>query len=323
MKTRLYLVSAMLVLVGLMIYGFVVSFSSESSSGGSNNESLDIDISRLEESDTDILGFYLDEDWESDYRTMMDAGARVVNLVSDDTFFLVWAPEGYSEMQDRRVMVVLHGSSRTAYDEAESELEKAQEHGYAIVAIQWWVSNPYRHLKAAEVYKIVDLALRYMEYKYGSDLEKVALEGYSRGSIISYEVAFWDLYNDTNYFALIISNQGGLRHYINAGFLDELQHGLYGAAPFEGAHFFMYCGMEDEAFGAEVCYTMQETKAILEEYGAIIERFIQDPMGLHTGYHRSDEYHEEAIQTFIALTSDSDAVPGTGGNNTVNMTGGF
>jgi len=295
-----------------VVYGLVEFLSGDSSSGGSNNQSVDINISRLEESDTDILGFYLDEDWERDYRKMMDAGARVVNLESLNTFFLIWVPQGYSEMEDRRVMVVMHGSARTAYDEAETELEKAQEHGYAIVAVQWWGARPSRHLKAAGVHEVIDIALRYTEFKYGSELDKVALEGYSRGSIISYEVTFWDRYEGTDYFALTISNQGGLTNYINTGFLDKLQSGEYGAEPFEGARFFMYCGMEDEAFGIEVCYRMQETKDIIEGYGATVERFIQDPEGLHTGYHRSDEYHEEAIQTFIALTSEVEEPSDTG-----------
>lgn len=263
-------------------------------------ELLEIDLATLEEASTDILGLYSES---PNYQTMMNAGARVVNLDAKGTFFLVWVPDGYSELDQRRVMVAVHGSDGTAYAQAEHELEMARRYGYAIVGIQWWLGRPEVYLSPSEMYPVVDVALRYMKLKYDSELDKVCYEGFSRGSANSYEVTFWDRYIGTNYFSLTVSHSGGIPPDQLTPFFKELLSGKYGSSPFQGTHFFMYCGMKDEEWGIQQCCNMRFTKGIIEQYGAKIERFIEDPNGSHGGYHNTAEYHESAIQIFIGLTS--------------------
>lgn len=264
------------------------------------NSRRPIDISKLRETETDFLGLYKQS---PNYAPMMEAGARIVNLEDRGTFFLVWVPDGYSQLTHKRVMVAVHGSEGTAYAEAQDELVMAREYGYAIVGVQWWLGHDEAYLEPSEVYDIIDIALRYMKFKYGSELNKVAYEGFSRGSSISYEVTFWDRKRHTKYFALTISHSGGMPPEAPTPFFQRLLAGDYGAAPFAHTHFFMYCGLKDEEWGPEQCRYMHNAKEIIERYGAKIERFIEDPEGAHGGYHGTPEYHRAAIRIFIKLTS--------------------
>lgn len=261
-----------------------------------------VDVSKLVEEDNDILGLY-PKPRTLDYR-FIGEGARVVNLEEMDTFFVVWVPEGYTDMADRRVVVLLHGSGYTAYHEARIEGRKAINYGYeyAIVSIQWrvrdsvYLEDDNDYLKAEEVYDVIDVALRYMEYRYGSELDKVALRGFSRGAKISYEVTFHDRDRGNDYFALTIASAGGLPQTNSSEFSENLQAGEYGPAPLARTRFFMYCGMQD----GDTCDQMQSTKDILEQYGATVERFIEDPDAKHECY----TFIPEAIDLFSELTSD-------------------
>ncbi len=143
-----------------------------------------------------------------------------------------------------------------------------------------------------------------MQSQYGSDMRKVACEGLSRGAAISYEVTWEDRRHGTNYFALTISHSGGIPLELPPPFIQRLLAGEYGTAPFAGAHFFMYCGMQDEEWGAEMCRQMRHAKNLMQQYGAVIEGFIEDANGKHRGYHLNAQHHEAGVQTFIRLTSD-------------------
>jgi hypothetical protein len=260
---------------------------------------FDIDVSTLKESTTDLLGLSATS---RNYRPMMEAGAKIVNLDSAGTFFLVWLPEGYSKEVSKRVMVAIHGSDGTAYAESQDELTNAQKYKYAIIGIQWWLGRPESYLNPSQVYEIIDLALRYIDFKYGADLHKVCYEGFSRGSAVSYEVTYWDRQCKTNYFAMTVSHSGGIPPDQPTPFFKSLTSGKYGYSPFVGTHFFMYSGMKDEEWGTRQCDYMRYTRDTIEKYGAHIVKFIEDPEGGHRGYHLNNAYHEAAIKLFIELT---------------------
>lgn len=255
----------------------------------------------LEETDTDQLGLYASS---PNYRTVMDAGARVVNLSEPATFFVLWVPEDYADRAARRVLVAAHGSRGTAYAEIDQELEFADQYGYALVAVQWWLPQSDQYLEPDVVHEIITVALDYMQSRYGTDVHKAAYTGFSRGSAISYEVTFYDRQTGTEYFALTISHSGGVPLTGGRPFFAELEAGAYGAEPFAGTHFFMYCGMQDEYWGTEQCAQMHNAEQIVSGYGATIDQFIEDPDGGHTGFRDNPEYHEQAILRFIELTAD-------------------
>lgn len=268
--------------------------------GTTTSTSTTIDVTTLTETTTDSLGSYTHD--SSSYNTMMSAGAKIVNVSQLNTWFLIWVPSDYSSQAVRRVMIAAHGTGGTAYAESKDELSWAQANHYAVLAPQWWMSATDSYLDPAAVYQVIDTGMRYLIWKYGAQQGKAAYEGFSRGSSISYEVTYWDKANGANYIAFTISHSGGMPANQLTPFFTRVTQGAYGATPFSGTHFYMYCGMMDEEWGTQMCQNMNDARTLIEPRGATIERFIQDAMGGHGGYKTLSDYHQVAVQKFLALT---------------------
>jgi len=197
----------------------------------------------------------------------------------------------------------VHGSNGDAYSTIAGRLRHAQRHRYALVAIQWWLGEDEIYLPTEAVYQLLTTALEYMAQEYDADIHKAAYEGFSRGSAISYEIAYLDRTIGTNHFALFICQSGGM-HDPGPPFIESLRAGELGNNVFEGQHFFMYCGMQDEQWGSAMCDYMHNAEQLVTEYGGTVERFIEDPQGGHAGLLKTDAYYEDAIETWFELTSD-------------------
>ncbi len=259
------------------------------------------DAAELVESTVDSLGIYRDS---PNYQAVIDAGARVVDVPAIQTFFVLWVPEGYQSGSVRRVLTLAHGSRGSAYAEIDQELDPARQHGYALLAVQWWLPASDYYLEPDEVYALLSLALQYMQQHYATEPDRAAYSGFSRGAAISYEVTFYDRQAGTDYFALTISHSGGVPVDGGRPFFEDLSNGLYGSQPFAGSRFFMYCGMQDEFWGTEQCEQMHNAESIVREYGATIEQFIEAPDGGHAGLRDNPDYHEQAIAAFLRLTAE-------------------
>lgn len=258
----------------------------------------EIDVSQLVETDDDILG--IGPQVPGPHAEAMAAGARVVNLEPMNTFFVLWVPEGYESMETRRVMVIAHGHGGNAYREVGLELEFAQEHGYAIVAIQWWTGVEEVMYSAQQFYEFMDVALRYMAYKYHAQLGKCALRGWSFGSEISFEVTYLDRINGANYLALTISHDGGMMPdpsgmAVGREFVTNLYNGVYGQDAFEGKYFYLYAGQRGQA------ENMRNTAEVITNLGGVVERLVEDVDAGHDGFYRHPQYHEEALEIFFRL----------------------
>jgi len=258
-----------------------------------------IDVSQLVETDDDILG--ISALVPGPFAEVMAAGARVVNLAPMNTFFVLWVPDGYESMAARRVMVIAHGHGGTAYREVGNELEFAREHGYAIVAIQWWPGEGDAMYSGQQFYEFMDVALRYMEYKYHAQLPKCAYRGWSLGSEISYEVTYLDRASGTNRLALTISHDGGMmpdpdNMSVGKEFTRNLYDGVYGDNAFAGAHFYLYAGEEMQI------EHMRNTAQVIASFDGVVERLVLDEGAGHDGFYRHPQYHEDALELFFRLT---------------------
>ncbi len=257
-----------------------------------------LDAAQLTESETDFLGVYRLA--PQPYTDAIEAGARVVNLEPMDTFF-VWVPDGYETMPVRRVMVIAHGHGGNAYREMANELEFAREHGYAVTAIQWGEAEGERMFSAQQFYQFMDTALRYMADKYDAQIDKTAYRGWSLGSEISFEVTYLDKINSSNYLALTISHDGGLKPdpaemSVGREFTRGLYDGVYGDDAFADAHFYLYAGEEKQIAN------MKNTEQVITSLGGVVERLVEDSGAGHDGFYRHPQYHEDALELFFRLT---------------------
>ena len=271
---------------------------SQSPNEGAPAEGGGVDASQLTETDTDILGIYKND--PKVYNSVISSGARVVNLDPMETFFVLWVPDDYEDMATRRVMVVVHGHTGSAYFQVANELEFAQKYGYAIVAIQWWTGEEEKMYSGEQVYAFMNVALQYMADKYNAQVDKCAYRGWSQGSGISYEVTYLDKINGTNYLKLIISHDGGMmpdpsQMSVGREFVTNLYNGVYGQDAFEGAHFYLYAGEPEQA------EYMHNTAEVIPNYGGVVERLVEDIGAGHGGFFAHPEYHEEALEIFFRL----------------------
>ncbi len=258
----------------------------------------EIDVAGLTETDTDLMGIY--KTVPRPYDDFIQAGGRVVNLEPMGTFFVLWVPDGYESMATRRVMVIAHGHGGNGYRELDNELEFARKYGYAIVAIQWGNSDGTKMYSGAQFYEFMDTALQYMAYKYNTQVDKCAYRGWSLGSEISFEVTYLDKTKGTNYLALIIAHDGGIRPDVETmsvgkDFARDLYAGVYGDRPFEGAHFYLYAGNDEQIAH------MKNTEQVLTAFGGVVEQLVLDEGAGHDGFYRHPQYHEEALQIFFRL----------------------
>ncbi|NOY97716.1 MAG: hypothetical protein GXP40_00720 [Chloroflexi bacterium] len=258
----------------------------------------EIDVSQLVETDTDLMGIY--KTVPKPYADAIEAGGRVVNLEPMETFFVLWVPEGYESMATRRVMVIAHGHGGNGYRELDNELEFAQKYGYAIVAIQWGNSDGTKMYSGKQFYDFMNVALQYMAYKYNAQMDKCALRGWSLGSEISFEVTYLDRVNGSNYLALTISHDGGLRPdpetmSVGKDFARDLYAGVYGDDAFAGTHFYLYAGNDEQIAH------MENTEQVLTSFGGVVERLVLDEDAGHDGFYIHPQYHEEALEIFFRL----------------------
>ncbi len=276
------------------------AYTDSPSSQGSESQSSteEIDITQLVETDTDILGIY--KTVPQPYADFLQAGGRVVNLDAMETFFALWVPEGYEDMETRRVMVIAHGHTGNAYRELDNELDFAQKYGYAIVAIQWWSGEGEKMYTGQQFYDFMNVALQYMAANYNAQLDKCAYRGWSMGSGISYEVTYLDRVKGTDYLRLTISHDGGMmpdpsEMSVGKEFVTNLYNGVYGNDAFAGKHFYLYAGQRTQA------EYMKNTSEVIQNFGGVVEQLVEDVDAGHDGFYRHPQYHEEALQIFFRL----------------------
>ncbi len=253
--------------------------------------------------DRDMLGYFRSS---SKYTTVIASNAFVVNLPEEQSFFVVWAPPS-GEFD--RVMFLLHGTGGTAYEEVGDELPSAREHGYALVGIQWLDKSTGEYALPLVINRRIDKAMRFLQKRYGVTPRVGALCGFSRGSAVSYEVAYLDRRN-AGHLDFIISHSGGIPtdNVVAPGesntpgkFYADLTSGKLGSDAMSGCVFFLYAGCKDEEWGTKMCAYMEYTRDVLQRTGAKVAECIIDPNGKHMGYRTNREYHDRAIRYFLAF----------------------
>lgn len=272
---------------------------------------LALDPAGLAETAADTLGAWQRSRW---YSAVAAEGVRVVEVPAARRFFAVWLPPGWETASPKRVLVGVPGTDGTAYEVIHDEIELARVRGYAVVGIQAWdavAPGEEHYLDAAGIHGLVDLALRYMEARHGATRGAAALVGFSRSAAESFPVAFLDRHLDRNRLALTIAVSGGYNPAVPpwTDFWDRLQAGEWGADAWEGARFWLYCGLRDEQWGPAQCGTMDAARKLVEAHGGQVDRFLQDQVGGHSDFFQKPDIHGEAVDRFLALTGGAAAAP--------------
>ena len=231
------------------------------------------------------------------YEFAIKQGAQIVPTADGKSFYVLWLPKGFETTARRAIIVTLHGHASWAFDEMFLWHSFAAQRGYAILALQWWFGEGERfqdYYSPYEMYPTIERVLREQKIARGNAI----LHGFSRGSANSYAVAALD--NSINqFFGLAIANAGGVG--LDFPSNVDIERGKFGAQPFAGTQWLLFCGGNDPNPDRDGCGGMTKTRAWIEKYGGTIALFLQDPNGDHGAFHRNPTNVNTALDLFAKL----------------------
>ncbi len=241
------------------------------------------------------------------FEKVKQEGAQVVIWPEKNNFFAYYIPPGYAS---GRIMVAVHGTGGNPYEELKDEIPMARTHDYMVVAMNWYKPKT-GFFKAEELYGDILQALSFIQKKTGNDLSRVGYIGFSRGSAVSYEVAYLDAKNE-RIIDIFISHSGGIpRNFkIEAKspgaepdeFFKMLALGQLGEAPLKGAQFFLYSGDKDESWGPTMSEQMEYANELIPKNGGQVLEWVRRADLGHMGFRQDKTINEKALRYFIEVT---------------------
>lgn len=227
------------------------------------------------------------------YQFAVTNKAEISNTSDNKAFSIWWQP---SSATPTGVVVTLHGHGSYATDEFYLWQPYLQTRGYAILALQWWFGGGETtadYYQPQDMYPIIASFLKGKGVKAGT----VLFHGYSRGSANSYAVTALDVASGNRYINMTLSNSGGATSDYPPN--QQIVAGAYGATPFSGVEWVMYCGEKDPDPTINGCPAMTSAKDWVSKYGATFKLLIDDPSGGHGGFMTNSTNVKTALAQFV------------------------
>lgn len=233
------------------------------------------------------------------YQFALANGAEIRPTSDNRAFSIWWQP---SASAPTGVIVGLHGHASYATDDLYMWQPYAQSKGYAILALQWWFGKGEEmndYYLPSEMYPLIAGILAEKGVQPGT----VLLQGYSRGSANSYALTALDAASGNQFFGMTLSISGGAA----TSFPPNLQvvAGDFGALPFAGHPWVMYCGEKDPEPTRDGCPAMLASKHWVTQYGASVKLLIDDPIGDHAGFMTNSTNVNAALAQFTPVVRRS------------------
>ena len=228
----------------------------------------------------------------------IDSGAVAMATADGNSFYLQWFPTGGAP-NSHPLLVTLHGTAGNAFNEFYLWHQYAKAKGVGIIAMQWYrgysVPYPNEYFGDITLYEYIDTALTRIQYPSN----KAFFHGFSRGSEISYAIAFRDVQppKGKNYFCTIMSNSG--RPNPDTTYLySQINSGMYGHTFYNGKQWGMYCGGQDPGIETK-CDAMDSSKLWVEANNGVVGLFINDDTLGHGGFQQTPVYIDSALNYYL------------------------
>jgi hypothetical protein len=286
------------------------------SSGHARAGDIDSSLGRifgLEEVDEDNLDIW--EDHEEAHQKVLDLRGRIITIpytsyrsrynTSDPaiqrTFFLCWVPDDFEDLDEKRVMVMLHGHKGNAYEQILSMQELAYREEFGLVAIQWGWPNEdyddgrYRYLSPQVVYdELICKIMIFLGDRYEIDKNLCAWNGFNISSTPCAVYARLDKQTGNHFFRLFIAVSGQISP--KQAIMRDMLDGLCGSEPLEGCHFYLWAGKRDR----NRADLMEESRETIEDLGGTVDRFAVGPEG-SAGFYQKEDHKLEAVRLWESL----------------------
>lgn len=243
-----------------------------------------------------------DEESGEAYTFAEEHDAEIIPVDNGNSFAVWWQPEGFDLTQDT-VVVSLHGHGSWATRDFEVWYPRLTEHNVAFLGLQWWFGRSLENNGYYEPDQIYRLIAEQLENK-GVPAGHVIFQGFSMGGARSYGISLYDKACGNNYFGMNIANSGPWED--NYPLYADILTRTYGDTPFEGTHWILFCGEEDENEFAttkitHVCTGMENTEQRLEDMGGTVDLFIKDPVGSHGSFMMNEDNINEALDEALKI----------------------
>lgn len=219
-------------------------------------------------------------DPKSSYDDVAKYGGTFTSLDRGNTFGVWWQPEDFDAANDT-VLVSLGGHAGWATRDFSVWYPHIAERGYGFLTLQWWLG---RSLENAGYYEPEEMyaMIRQVLAEKGIPPGHVIFQGYSMGSARSYGITALDSVGG-KYFAVTISNSGVWED--DYPITADIIAGKYGAQPFAGIDWILYCAVNDEEHPDwNKCEKMDTTQTNIEKYGGKVDLYIKDETGSHGSF---------------------------------------
>ncbi len=234
-------------------------------------------------------------------------GVLVKATPDSNSFYLQWFPLNATPASSP-LLVTLHGTAGTAFDEFYLWHQYAAAHGVGIIAIQWYrgaaASPPNDYFDDVMLYRDIDTALTRIQYPSNNAF----FHGFSRGSAMSYAIAFRDqeIPLGKNYFCTVMSNSGKAdsTYYL----YNQINAGTYGHSLFNGLQWAMYCGGLDPG-PLTCCNAMNNSRNWVQANGGTVGLYISDPNLGHGGFHQTPAYIDSALNFYLQCYTPTSVHP--------------
>ncbi len=210
-------------------------------------------------------------------KILEQAGGEIVSL-PNGYFFLQWFPENWNSLKIRHIVITLHGNGGHAERMFNLWYRNRSSHDFAIIALQYAISDEYGNLKfqdSHEIYQNLRLIIDHLKKDhFFNSKTALILHGFSRGSARIFELAAMDRAADGMHAFSAFIADSGTSFAENRGrispFLEKLSPDAY-----KGARFWLYCGSGDR--GGRLRIGMLKMKKFITEHGGKVDNiFIYD-----------------------------------------------
>jgi len=224
------------------------------------------------------------EDYSQVLLAVEENGGGIIPI-GQNRFFIAYFPENWDILEERIIIIALHGSGGCAEACFKNMFEHISKRGYALLALQWAEGDPIIYDSKDTIYQNLGYVLNEINQNCPIKGSHIFLYGFSRGSACLYELAVFDrASNGRKTFTAFLADSG-------AWSADELgpptvtcvrDAGLTQA--YAGAHFWAYCGGQDNTtgtFSPTMCENQINATQFVEEHGGTIDQLVQSPTGGH------------------------------------------
>lgn len=232
------------------------------------------------------------------YETSVSAGVKFLPTKDGMSFYAYWLPSDFDTTKNGFV-VSLHGHGSFVSSDFVAWQNDLASRKYGFIALQWWFGRdqtPADYYLPSEIYPELQRELAEQKVVTG----KLLLHGFSRGAAQTYALTAMDKASPSPLFRMTIANAAGVfsTYEPNA----EVEAGKYGALPYTGTSWVLFCGGKDPEPDQSGCPAMEKSRTWIEKYGGKIELFINDPTASHGGFQTNSANSAKALDVYRSLT---------------------